>query len=343
MRKTAIPLIFLLLCCACSEEMSVRSSSQNATPVSNTPTPVPTSEPSPTHDPAPTPTKTETLQNTPNTPKQVGCTDTGHEDPRRAEMLENHELWLGSLVGSSLDQGYKLLTGGSVPDGLLYKDSVHIWWVSATDHTIHHGVIEEGNLVDLGSISVDGEIFSGMVDPDLVELEDGTLGLTVLDGFDRPGSPGPICHLRSTDGQEFFTHSTMLDLEERFDPSVVVVQDRWWLAVGIPADEDSVTEIYSGQEGGDFQLEGQVNGAVPDISFLDGKFQLLTCSPEGMMQYSSSDGKGWVLKDTIRFPGCDPSTVTGTDFFVYKKEVGGGREMPPPPPGEPPPGETPPS
>ena len=80
-----------------------------------------------------------------------------------------------------------------------------------------------------------------MVDPDLVELEDGTLGLTVLDGFDRPGSPGPICHLRSTDGQEFFTHSTMLDLEERFDPSVVVVQDRWWLAVGIPADEDSVT------------------------------------------------------------------------------------------------------
>ena len=250
-------------------------------------------------------------------------------------MLDNHELWFGSLIGSSLDEGYKLLSGGSVPDGLFLKGEVHLWWVSSTDHTIHHGIIEEGALVDLGPISVDGEVFSGMVDPDLVELEDGSVGLTVLDGFDRPGSPGPICHLRSTDGQDFFTHSTMLDIEERFDPSVVIVQDRWWLAVGIPSEEDSLTEIYSGLEGGDFTFEGQVDGAVPDIAYFDGQFHLLTCSPSGMLSYSSSDGKDWSLVDTIQFLGCDPSRIKGTDFFVYKREQGGGM-MPPLPGGTPP-------
>ena len=347
MKNLLLVLISLGLLCCCSEKVRTESSNQTLPSAVDTPTPIPTSTPlaTPTSTPlvTPTPSPTSGDLDTSDTSNQVGCTSTGHQDPRRAEMLDNHELWFGSLVGSSLDEGYKLLSGGSVPDGLLYQDAIHLWWVSSEDHTIHHGFIEEDLLVDLGSISVDGEIFSGMVDPDLVELDDGSLGLTVLDGFDRPGSPGPICHLRSNDGQNFLTHTTMLDIEERFDPSVVVVQDHWWLAVGIPSEEDSFTEIYSGLDGENFTLEGQVNGAVPDISYSNGEFQLLTCSPDGMMRYSSSDGKGWSLVDTIRFPGCDPSTVPGTDFFVYKKEQGGGREIPPPPPGEPPPGETPPA
>ena len=344
MKNLLFILISLGILCSCSKGMEAESSNQTLATSVDASTPTPTPTPSATSTPAPQATPTPTpISGDRDTSDQIGCTSTGHADPRRAEMLDNHELWFGSLVGSSLDEGYKLISGGSVPDGLLFQGAIHLWWVSSNDHTIHHGVIEGGLLVDLGSISVDGEIFSGMVDPDLVELDDGSLGLTVLDGFDRPGSPGPICHLRSNDGQNFFTHSTMLDIEERFDPSVVVVQDHWWLAVGIPSEEDSVTEIYSGQDGRDFTLEGQVNGAVPDISFSNGEFHLLTCSPEGMMRYSSSDGKEWSLVDTIRFPGCDPSTVTGTDFFVYKKEIGGGREMPPPPPGEPQLGEAPPA
>jgi hypothetical protein len=281
----------------------------------------------------PTPTESPEVLVTPA--EHPGCTNSGHQAPRRAEILDSHELWLGSLYGSSLDEGYKLLSGASVPDGLLYKDVIHLWWVSSLDHTIHHGTVNEGSLTDLGSISIDGEIFSGMVDPDLVQLTDGSLGLTVLDGFDKPGSPGPICHLRSTDGQEFFTHSTMLDLEERFDPSVVLVEDQWWLAVGIPADENSLTEIYRGNIGQEFTLEAQVKGAVPDIAYFDGQFHLLTCSLNGMLSYTSPDGKDWALIDTILFSGCDPSRVTGTNFLAYKKEQGGGNEMMPPLSGEP--------
>ena len=51
----------------------------------------------------------------------VGCTSSGHGELRREEMLESHELWLGTLIGSSLAEGYKLLAGGSVPAGLIFN------------------------------------------------------------------------------------------------------------------------------------------------------------------------------------------------------------------------------
>jgi hypothetical protein len=334
--KYTFPTLFIcIVLFSCSSESNDQTHTQPNPTSTLTSTHTPSVQPSPTLEPLPLPTPTERPEVLVTPAEHPGCTNSGHQAPRRAEILDSHELWLGSLYGSSLDEGYKLLSGASVPDGLLYKDVIHLWWVSSLDHTIHHGTVNEGSLTDLGSISIDGEIFSGMVDPDLVQLTDGSLGLTVLDGFDRPGSPGPICHLRSTDGQEFFTHSTMLDLEERFDPSVVLVEDQWWLAVGIPADENSLTEIYRGNIGQEFTLEAQVKGAVPDIAYFDGQFHLLTCSLNGMLSYTSPDGKDWALIDTILFSGCDPSRVTGTNFLAYKKEQGGGNEMMPPLSGEP--------
>ncbi|MDG1845276.1 MAG: hypothetical protein P8J01_02675 [Acidimicrobiales bacterium] len=335
MKYTFSALLFCIVLFSCSSESDDQTYAQLNPTSTLTPTLTPSLQPSPTLEPLPSPAPSENPEVVATPATHAGCTSSGHQAPRREEILDNHELWLGSLYGSSLDEGYKLLSGASVPDGLLYKDVIHLWWVSSSDHTIHHGTVNEGSLTDLGSISIDGEIFSGMVDPDLVQLPDGTLGLTVLDGFDKPGPPGPICHLRSTDGQEFFTHSTMLDLEERFDPSVVLVEDHWWLAVGVPADENSFTEIYRGSIGQEFTLEAQVKGAIPDIAYFDGQFHLLTCSLNGMLSYTSPDGKDWNLLDTILISGCDPSRVTGTNFLAYKKEQGGSNEMKPPLPGEP--------
>ena len=299
------------------------------------PSPQPTLVSQPEVTPEVSEPKTETAIDADSSDIQniVGCTSSGHGELRREEMLESHELWLGTLVGSSLDEGYKLLAGGSVPDGLIFNGDIHLWWVSASDHTIHHGIVDDsGELEDLGPISVDGEIFSGMVDPDVIQLDDGSLGLTVLDGFDRSGPPGPICHLRSSDGQNFITENTMLDKEDRFDPSLVIVNGQWWLAVGIPSEEDSLTEIYKGFDGQNFVYVATVEGAVPDISYFDSAFRLLTCSKSGMRSYSSSNGEDWGLDTIIPFRGCDPSRITGSNFFAYKVESGGGNEMPPPVP-----------
>ncbi len=346
MQRLFISIVSLVFLISCAGNNGNKVSNHSITPEVNNQNPTPSLEPSATPVTTPTPkppqppepaTETSTSSESTNSGETVGCTSSGHGEPRREEMLESHELWLGTLINASFEEGQMLLRGGSVPDGLIFNGEVHLWWVSAADHTIHHGIVDEGRLEDLGAISIDGEIFSGMVDPDIVLLDDGSLGLTVLDGFDRSGPPGPICHLRSTDGQNFITYSTLLDKEERFDPSVVVVQDQWWLAVGIPSEEDSLTEIYSGIGGQDFSYEAEVEGAVPDLSYIDGEFQLLTCSKSGMRSYSSTNGKDWNLNHIIPFRGCDPSRITGSDFFAYKIEQGGGKEMPPPlPEGTPP-------
>ncbi len=327
-----VSLVFLISCAENSEDISSEQKivSQAITPISApSPEPSSTSNPSPTAE-LPEPESEENISESSVSLETVGCASSGHSEPRREEMLEGHELWLGRLTGSSLEEGYKLLEGGSVPDGLIIDGKVHLWWVSAADHTIHHGVVDDDQLEDLGPISIDGEIFSGMVDPDIVQFDDGSIGLTVLDGFDRSGPPGPICHLRSTDGQNFVTYGSILEKEDRFDPSLVVFEDQWWLAVGIPSEEDSVTEIYSGIDGKNFTYQSQVEGAVPDLSHFEGKFQLLTCSKSGMRSYSSSNGRDWNLDQVIPFRGCDPARITGSDFFAYKIEHGGGNEMPPP-------------
>ena len=166
------------------------------TPQVNRSIPTPITELSSTPLPSPTlgvsepETETVNISDLPEAPKSIGCTSVGHGEPRREEMLEGHELWLGKLTNSTLEEGSKLLTGGSVPDGLIINEKIHLWWVSAADHIIHRGVVDGSELQDFGPITIDGEIFSGMVDPDIVQFENGSLGLTVLDGFDRSGPRG---------------------------------------------------------------------------------------------------------------------------------------------------------
>ena len=335
MQRLFIPIVSLVFLISCAQNSKNISAEQKIVSQAITPTSSPSPEPSSTSEPSPTaelpvPESEETIPESSESVGTVGCASSGHSEPRREVMLESHELWLGRLIGSSLEEGYKLLEGGSVPDGLIFNEMVHLWWVSAADHTIHHGVINDDQLEDLGPISIDGEIFSGMVDPDIVQFDDGLIGLTGLDGFDRSGPPGPICHLRSTDGQNFVTYGSILEKEDRFDPSLVVFEDQWWLAVGIPSEEDSITEIYSGIDGQNFTYQSEVEGAVPDLSHFEGKFQLLTCSKSGMRSYSSSNGQDWNLDQVIPFRGCDPARITGSDFFAYKIEPGGGNEMAPP-------------
>ena len=209
-----------------------------------------------------------------------------------------------------------------MPDGLMIEDTIHIWWVAAEDHVIHHGTLEEDVFTDHGPITVDGEIFSGMVDPDAVLINDSTIGLIVLDGFIRQGPPGPICYLTSNDGQNFSAQYALLDMEDRFDPSVVIIEDTWWLAVGILSEEDPTSEVFRKEPGGVFELVATVTGGVPDLSYQEGMFRLLTCSLDGMRHQVSFDGILWEQLENIRTPGCDPSTITGSDYFLFKMQEG---------------------
>ena len=263
-----------------------------------------------------------TLAPTTTTAPLAECSEDGHGPPEYAEPLSSHEIWIGQLEDTRIANSELLVEQASVADGLMIGDTIHIWWVAAEDHVIHHGTLEEDEFTDHGPITVDGEVFSGMVDPDAVLIEGSTIGLIVLDGFLRQGPPGPICYLISNDGQNFSSQYALLDMEDRFDPSVVIIEDTWWLAVGILSEENPTSEVFRKEPGGVFELVVTVTGGVPDLSYQDGMFRLLTCSLDGMRHQVSSDGILWEQLENIRTPGCDPSTITGSDYFLFKMQEG---------------------
>ena len=263
-----------------------------------------------------------TLATTTTTAPLAKCSEDGHGLPEYADPLSSHQIWIGQLEDIRIADSELLIEQASVADGLMIGDTIHIWWVAAEDHVIHHGTLEEDVFTDHGPITVDGEIFSGMVDPDAVLINDSTIGLIVLDGFLRQGPPGPICYLTSNDGQNFSSQYALLDMEDRFDPSVVIIEETWWLAVGILSEENPKSEIFRKEPGGTFELITAVTGGVPDLSYQDGMFRLLTCSLDGMRHQVSSDGMIWEQLENIRTPGCDPSTITGSDYFLFKMQEG---------------------
>ena len=263
-----------------------------------------------------------TLATTTTTAPLAKCSEDGHGLPEYTDPLSSHQIWIGQLEDTRIADSELLIEQASVADGLMIGDTIHIWWVAAEDHVIHHGTLEEDVFTDHGPITVDGEVFSGMVDPDGVLIDDSTIGLIVLDGFLRQGPPGPICYLTSNDGQNFSSQYALLDMEDRFDPSVVIIEETWWLAVGILSEENPKSEIFRKEPGGTFELITAVTGGVPDLSYQDGMFRLLTCSLDGMRHQVSSDGMIWKQLENIRTPGCDPSTITGSDYFLFKMQEG---------------------
>lgn len=322
MKKFFLLALFLLLASGCtnSDEKgeqnfssltttsiieSTLSSTSTIAPVSTTTTFAPT-----------------TLAPTTTTTPLVECSEDGHGPPEYAEPLSSHQIWIGQLEDAKISDSKLLIEQASVADGLMIGEIIHIWWVAAEDHVIHHGTLEEDVFTDYGPITVDGEVFSGMVDPDAVLIDESTIGLIVLDGFLRQGPPGPICYLTSNDGQNFSSQYALLDMEDRFDPSVVIIEETWWLAVGILSEENPSSELFRKEPGGIFELIETVTGGVPDLSYEDGMFRLLTCSLDGMRHQISSDGILWEQLENIRTPGCDPSTVTGSDYFLFKMQEG---------------------
>jgi len=250
------------------------------------------------------------------------CSEDGHGPPEYTDPLSSHQIWIGQLEDTRIADSELLVEQASVADGLMIGGTIHIWWVAAEDHVIHHGTLEKSVFTDHGPITVDGEVFSGMVDPDAVLIDESTIGLIVLDGFLRQGPPGPICYLTSNDGQNFSSQYALLDMEDRFDPSVVIIEETWWLAVGILSEQNPTSEVFRKEPGGAFELVTTVTGGVPDLSYQDGMFRLLTCSLDGMRHQISSDGILWEQLENIRTPGCDPSTVTGSDYFLFKMQEG---------------------
>ena len=108
-------------------------------------------------------------------------------------------------------------------------------------------------------------MFQGFIDPDVFRLPDGDIGLVAVNGMrveGTPRQPGPICLMRSDDGQNFEIAQVLLDVPGVQDPAVIV-GDEWVLAVKIHG--QNVIQLLVGTPDDGFETTASVPGGDPDL------------------------------------------------------------------------------
>ena len=243
--------------------------------------------------------------------------------------IADHELWIGRLVADQITDQQMLGSGWSVGDGFMIDGVAHIWAMNAADHVLHHATFTNDEFTDLGPISVDGEVFQGFIDPDVFRLPDGGIGLAAVNGMRVEGrQPGPVCLMRSDDGQNFEIAQVLLDESGVQDPAVIV-GDEWVLAVKV-ANQETVKLLVGTPDGG-FETTASVPGGDPDLVMETNGFIRLTVCGDGMLKtYISSEGRSWEPSDPIRSLTCGPAWISGSDWILHLPKPGQGGAIPTP-------------
>jgi hypothetical protein len=253
-----------------------------------------------------------------------GCSDIARRPPGFEEAISDHELWIGRVVDNEIVDQQLLGTGYSVSDGLMIDGVAHIWAMAASDHVLHHAVFEGGEFTDLGPITIDGDVFQGYIDPDVLRLPDGGIGLILTNGTLRVA--GPICLLRSLDGQNFETVQVLLDEHGVQDPTVVITET-WILAVAVVGTPD--TQVYIGSPKVGFTPTEAVAGRDPDLVVeADGSVRLTVCEGGMLKVHLSGDGVSWRPVESIWSQTCGPASITGSDWILHLPKPGQGGALP---------------
>ena len=335
MKKSCF-LFAVLLSASCSgdaismEPVDTTPTTSTTTASSETPTTTtpPTTTPPNSTVTNPTTTSTEAVASNPLVP---GCSDIKRRTPGFAEGISDHELWIGRLVDGQIANQRLLGTGWSVGDGLMIDGVAHIWAMNARDNVPHHATFADDLFTDLGPISVDGEVFEGFIDPDVFRLPDGGIGLAAVNGMRTTGTPrqpGPICLMRSENGQDFETLQVLLDESGVQDPAVVV-DNEWVLAAKVF--NQQVIQLFVGTPDGGFEMTASVPGGDPDLVMeSDGSIRLTVCGDGMLKTYLSFEGRNWEPSEPIRSQTCGPARISGSDWMLHLPKPGQGGAIPSP-------------
>ena len=274
---------------------------------------------------------TTTATTVPSRPVVPGCTDIVRRTPAFEKGIADHELWIGRIVADQITDQQMLGSGWSAGDGFMIDGVAHIWAMNAADNVLHHATFANDEFTDLGPISVDGEVFQGFIDPDVFRLPDGGIGLAAVNGMRVEGThrqPGPVCLMRSDDGQNFETVQVLLDESGVQDPAVIV-GDEWVLAVEVFNQE--TIQLLVGTPDGGFETTASVPGRDPDLVMEpDGSIRLTVCGDGMLKTYISSEGRSWESSDPIRSLTCGPAWISGSDWMLHLPKPGQGGAIPTP-------------
>jgi len=231
--------------------------------------------------------------------------------------------------GRTIQDPLQVIDHASVPDGTRMADgSIAVYYVNAADGGVWLARVSSTVASPIGPITINGFLRpQGVVDPDATLLPDGRIRLVYLQNTGGASPSHAICIAESTDGLQFQTVATALDLgptSSDTDPSVTQLRDGSWL---MAISRGQQTVLARSPDGLRFVVgEALAFGGVPEVTALgDGRVRLYVCA-NGIESFVSSDsGRNWQREGVVVPPRtlgrsivCDPSRVAGTTLFVFK-------------------------
>jgi hypothetical protein len=233
--------------------------------------------------------------------------------------------------GITLTGMKQVLDHASVPDAVRMGDGrVLLYYVNGARGGVWVATLTADSATVLGPIVVDATVQpAGLVDPDVVRLDDGSIRMYYLSGRGPPGvgAGRGICYAESRDGVHFTARGLALELrsdELLTDPSVVRLPDGTWrMALAL----ERRTVLARSADGRTFTRTGMFDVAsIPELGLTaDGRLRIYVCI-NGIESHVSADGgQSWTREANVvprnalgRNIACDPSFVSGAGLFVFK-------------------------
>ncbi|MBI2128864.1 hypothetical protein HYU07_01360 [Candidatus Woesearchaeota archaeon] len=274
------------------------------------------------------------------------------EQARQNQMpgnpLIDHNTYITfSSDGKTWEQGSLIRKSASVPDliqltrdaGKFKKDDLLVYFVDALTmagpSTEQVGIISSSDLgktwAEQGTIKLSGKKNKGgVVDPSIVQLEDGSLRLYFFGPDITSGDPAKqegkhkVYSAKSSDGMNFVAEEgTRFEDNSLTDPEVIYFNGKWLMYYSVGAS----SELATSNDGLNFiavDIEGGNVGGVPGALALDNGVRLFACG-KGIATATSTDGVNFKLEqiDILNTDGivCDPAAVKLADgkyAMIYK-------------------------
>jgi len=162
---------------------------------------------------------------------------------------------------------------------------------------------------------------SQLVDPSLVELEDGKVRLYFTIHPDGMANAHPASAIADSVEGVFEYEGPCITLAgvHLLDPAVIRFNDEWHYFTPKPGADGLVNLHAISQDGNSFtwveEITLEMNMLGNPILF-DGGIRFYGSGPEGVLSAFSSDGYSWTLDEGVRATGVDPGAVKRSDGSI---------------------------
>jgi hypothetical protein len=223
------------------------------------------------------------------------------DDPPTSPGPYDHRLHVATSTDglNFIGDSAVLLEHASAPDAVIGPDGeTWVYFVNGVggqDALFIAKHDDQGSLEVFDCVRLDGEIDDQAVDPDVLQLADGSYRLfynTLVSPV--PGSTSKILSATSEDGVHFQREAMLIEAEGVLNPSAVQLLDGGWV---LTYANEVNTFVATSDDGLAFSETTTFPAGIPELTYLpnDGSVRLYNAEMTGFKVRSSVDGgQGWV-------------------------------------------------